>query len=421
MIAGKPVVLVLGGTSPHIKLIQKLKKRGYYTVLIDYLVNPPARSEADEHIRESTLDKEKVLETAKKYNANLVISACVDQANETACYVAEQMGLTKPYTYEEARNIINKGYMKKTMVENHIPTSRFIYVECGGIIENVDLKFPVVVKPADSCSSNGVRVAYSEKEVREYLAKARKISRNGRAIIEEFVNGIEVSISGFVLFDTVQVLLMMEKYNIIEGENRVLKCYASIIPAGISSIAKSKLEDALQKIASAFNLNNTHLLIQAIVDKDDISIIEFAPRVGGGTSFETIKLASGIDAIEDTIDSFLEVPVSINMKTSSEIIVTNQIYANPGMFDRIEGVEELLTKGVIDVFHLHKNKGATISAENASGGRVAAFIIRAANKKEAFQRVKTAIKHIEVYDVSGRALMRKDLYFKMENNGVASI
>ena len=54
-------VLVLGGNVPHRTLIHKLKLKGYFIVLIDYLDNPPAKSVADEHIQISTLDKEKVL------------------------------------------------------------------------------------------------------------------------------------------------------------------------------------------------------------------------------------------------------------------------------------------------------------------------------------------------------------------------
>ena len=38
----KPIALILGGTVPHSELIKQLKERGYYTILIDYLLNPPA-------------------------------------------------------------------------------------------------------------------------------------------------------------------------------------------------------------------------------------------------------------------------------------------------------------------------------------------------------------------------------------------
>ena len=71
--------IVLGGTFPHRELILKLKAKGYYTILIDYYENPIAKAVADEHLRESTLDREKVLSIARERNASLVISTCIDQ------------------------------------------------------------------------------------------------------------------------------------------------------------------------------------------------------------------------------------------------------------------------------------------------------------------------------------------------------
>ena len=89
----KLIAIVLGGTLPHCELVRNLQGRGYYVILIDYLEAPPASSVADEHVQESTLDKELVLHIARKREASLVISTCIDQANVTACYVMEKLGL----------------------------------------------------------------------------------------------------------------------------------------------------------------------------------------------------------------------------------------------------------------------------------------------------------------------------------------
>ena len=121
----KRVAIVLGGTVPHKYLINNLKERGFYTILIDYYSNPPAKTDADEHIQESTLDKEKVLEIAKNRNASLVISGCVDQANVTACYVSEKIGLHVPYSYETALRVTDKKLMKEGMVKAGIPTANY--------------------------------------------------------------------------------------------------------------------------------------------------------------------------------------------------------------------------------------------------------------------------------------------------------
>ena len=116
----KPIAIVLGGTVPHAHLISLLKKRGYYTILLDYTPNPPAKEYADEHMPVSTLDVEAVLDVAKSRNARLVISTNVDQANVTCCSVSEKLGLTEPYSYETALNVTDKQRMKRIMWEHNI-------------------------------------------------------------------------------------------------------------------------------------------------------------------------------------------------------------------------------------------------------------------------------------------------------------
>ena len=140
-------VIVLGGTFPHITLVSKLKSRGYYVILIDYLNHPPAKAEADLHIQESTLDKKKVLQIAKKYEVKLVISTCIDQANVTACYVSEALGLPRPYSYDKSLEVTNKLKMKQKMIDNNINTSKFQEVTSFEDLQIHQLNFPLIVKP----------------------------------------------------------------------------------------------------------------------------------------------------------------------------------------------------------------------------------------------------------------------------------
>ena len=109
----KPVALVLGGTYPHRELVLNLIRRGYHTVLVDYLPNPSAKELADEHIQESTLDVDVVLNIARERHAEIVISVCIDQANVTAARVSEILGLSAPYRGEIAEAVTHKILMKQ--------------------------------------------------------------------------------------------------------------------------------------------------------------------------------------------------------------------------------------------------------------------------------------------------------------------
>lgn len=406
------VAVVLGGTSPHIELIHQLHERGYYVILVDYLDNPPAKAAADLHEQVSTMDGQAVLDVARRHHADLVISACVDQANITACYVAEQLGLTKPYSYKTASEITNKGLMKKVMVENHVPTTKHIYLEAGEELTDFDLRFPVMVKPADSCAASGVKKANDPEELTSFLKEAKRVSRTGRTVIEEFFAGVEVSAYCFVEEHQAYVIMVSERLSVIEGDNQVLKCYATITPPAISDIAMEKVKRAATQIANAFGLDNTPLHVQAIIHGDEISIIEFAPRVGGGISYQTIRDNTGFDIISATINSYLEKKVDLRYSEIAYCYSVNLIYGVPSVFDHLDGAEELIKEGVIESVHYHKTKGMQIYADRASGGRIAAFLVKGKSREEVCRKVAYAMERMEAYDPSGNKIMRKDLYIK---------
>ena len=73
-------ILVLAGGADQIALINELKNRGHYVILLDYFENPPAKKYADKHIVASTLDIPKVREVAAEEKVDLVCTACTDQA-----------------------------------------------------------------------------------------------------------------------------------------------------------------------------------------------------------------------------------------------------------------------------------------------------------------------------------------------------
>ena len=406
----KPIALILGGTVPHVELINQLKSRGYYTILIDYLPNPPAKAVADEHLQESTLDPETVRKIAKDRDASLVICGCVDQANITACYVMEQLGMTPPYSFELAKNVTNKGYMKRVMEENHIPTSRFVYVENLEDVVQINLHYPLMVKPADNNSSNGVKKANDKEQMVTCLKDALSISRNHKAIVEEFVTGREISAYCFITEGKAKLLMTAERLSVMDGEDKVIKCYASIAPARISATATKRAEDVATMIANSFGFDNTPLFFQGLVNGDDISVIEFAPRVGGGISFQTIKENTGFDIISATIDSYLGIKVDLSSYHAPRYeMAVNTVYGYDGVYDYMTGYDALLKDRIIENIYFHKNTGAVIDNKRASSSRIGAFITKAMNDADTINKVSEAFNRLDAFDINGVSMIRRDL------------
>lgn len=412
MMEYKKKAIVLGGTNPHIELIRQLHERGYYVILVDFLPHPPAKPYADLHIQESSMDMDKVVEIGKEYHVDLVICSCIDQQNVTACYAAEKLGLTKPYSYELAHNITNKGYMKRIMTENHLPTTKYLFLTASDEIEKIDLKYPVMVKPADSLGSAGVRKANNFEELQEYVNQARNFSRTSSCVVEEFFEGKEVSVYAFAANNEANIIMISQRYSVVDGENKVLKCYATVTPPVISEKAMQQIQSASNGVVKSFGLDNTPLHVQFLINGDDIDLIEFAPRVGGGISYRVIKEQTGFDIISASIDSFLERKVDQTYHKSDSFYSINLLYGNDGIFDHVSGMQELIETGVVEGFHNHKDKGGEVSSEKATACRIGAMLIKGRNEDELLFKIHNAFNRIDAFDANGNSMLRKDLYLK---------
>ena len=397
----QPIAIVLGGTSPHVLLVNKLHERGYYVVLVDYLSNPPAKRVADEHIQASTLDKERVLEIAKERKANLVISTCIDQANSVCCYVSEMLNLPHPYSYETSLYVTNKGLMKGRMKEFNVPSSSYILVNSPEIVDWAQVSFPCVVKPVDCNSSKGVHRADSIDEASIYVEEALKLSQTGEAIIEGFCDGDEIQVDCVALENNAEVVMTRSKVKAAGDNDTVLNSFGSIVPAQVSDKVLSKLKKIAENISKGFGLRNTPFFYQAIISGEEVNVLEFAPRVGGGLSYYMIKNFVGFDAVEAAVDSFLGNRIPIRFHTPTHLYRTCLLYSKPCIFDHIEGLDQLKESGMVKEFFITKNKGDVIDGDMRSSNRVGSFIIEASSVDELNEIVNYSMNRVGVIDEKG--------------------
>ena len=405
----KQTAIVLGGTVAHIELLQNLHLRGYYTVLVDYLPTPPAQKFADKHLQVSTLNYQEVLNITKKFNAKLIISTSVDQANIIACQVAETLGLTKPYSSEIAKTIGNKKSMKEVLFKLGIRTANYTVLD--GSMDFVSaIKYPVVVKPVDGNGSKGVRLVYSEIEKHKYFLKALEASRIKEIIVEEYVEGKELTINAFVIDSKVEIFLIVQKHVVI-NDGEISSAVCSIIPYPVNDQILAEIKEIGSRLSVGFEFNNCPLIMQFILSGDDLFLIEFSARIGGGMSQRMTKRYFGIDLIAASVDSYLNMPIRFDkMDVFEGFISTNHLYYKEGTLFGFEGHEELIDEGIIDEIHFHKQMNSSIGRGLASSDRVASFIASAKTLNELRMKVKKALKNLKCMDINGKEIELKPIY-----------
>lgn len=398
--------LVLAGGFPQIALLKELKSRGYITVLADWNEAPVAKAYADIYYRESTLDVPAITRVAQTENVDFLITVCTDQALLTVAQVSEKLGLPCYIDYRTALNVTNKAYMKKVFVEHGIPTAKHVIVEHADAVPE-DMPFPLIVKPVDCNSSKGVKRVNNRRELAEAVAKAVSYSRTSTAVVEQFVSGPELSVDVYVEQGVANILCISNNDKIAAEDKFII--FRGRCPAAEAEPVKEKIRAAAQQIADAFGLRNTPMLIQLIVEKDEIYILEFSARTGGGTKYLRIGYLTGFDVVKAVVDltegklPHLE-PVRKQMYLADEFI-----YCKPGCFDRLEGFEELLRQGVIRDYYVFTWHGAEFDRVESSGDRVGGFTIVADSYEELRKKHDLVASSVQVLDMDGRDMMRHDL------------
>ena len=270
-----------------------------------------------------------------------------------------------------------------------------------------DLRYPVIVKPVDSYSSRGVTKVVYPNDLESSFNKALQISRTKKVIIEEFVEGEELTIDAYIEEGNAHILCIsfIDK---VPDNDRFVICRTRY-PAQISEDLMKKVEDITDSIAKAFQLKDSPMLIQMITDGSNVSVVEFCARTGGGDKFQLIKKASKFDVIKAVVDLTLGEKPHIEGFHLDECIVNEFLYTKPGVLHSIKGFNEMKERGLISDYYQLKSTGTTIGGATSSGDRVAYYSIQAPTITEVRDRDKEVNKHLQIIDTEGEDILRHDL------------
>ncbi len=400
--------LVLCGGIPQIELLKQLRERGITTVLADMNEKVAARKYADIFYPVSTLDTEALVEVAKNENVDFLISVCADQVLEVVADISERLGLPCYIDHRTAINVSNKEYMKRIFVEGGVPTAKHVIMSELDMDGLDGLTYPLIVKPTDAYSSRGVQRVDNPEALGVAFDVAKGFSRAGTVVIEEFIEGEELTVDVYVEGGVAHVLGVSISDKFPNDGKMVIN--RTRHPALVSEKIKADIADAAQRIATSFGLVDTPMLVQMICDGKRICVLEFCARTGGSIKFRLIKKFSGFDVIKAVLDLTLGEKPHVDLSKKRDTFIVNEfIYCKPGVFDHLEGFDELVREGVVSEYYQFKQPGMALRSPASSGDRAASFTIEASTLDEIKAKHAIAAARIKVIGDDGEDLARHDI------------
>lgn len=334
-------LLLLGGSRYILPVIEAAHKMNLYVITCDYLPDNIAHKYSDEYCNVSIIDKEAVLDAAKKLDIDGILSFACDPGVATAAYVAEALHLPSSGSYESVSILQNKGKFREFLTKHNfnVPMAKSYHVIKDALDDIPNYHWPVIVKPTDSAGSKGVIRVEQPENLESSIQYALSFSHCNEFIIEEFIEkkGFSSDCDGFSVNGELK-FISFSSQRFDESSETPYVPAAYSWPSSISEVHQKELTDEIQRLLKLLRMKTSIYNIETREGTDGKAyIMEISPRGGGNRLAEMIRYATNVDLISNSIKAAIGEPISdLTQKEFdgfwAEIILHSQ---KSGVFDSL--------------------------------------------------------------------------------------
>lgn len=291
---------IIGASYLQEPLVRKAKEMGLYTICFAWAEGAICSEVCDKFYDISIVEKEQILEICKKEKINGIATIASDVAAPTVAYIANQMGLVGN-KYEAALRANNKYLMRNAFMEAGVPCPLYKMVTSLQELEGTAWNYPLIVKPSDRSGSLGVTKVLSKSELEQAVNKALSVSFKNQAMVEEFIEGREISVE-FISYEGTHYPLQITDKVTTEAPHFVELEHHQ--PSTLSDEMFAKIYDITKTALNALGLTNgaSHAEYR-ITPEGRIVVMEIGGRMGGDfIGSDLVRLSTGYDFLKGVIE-----------------------------------------------------------------------------------------------------------------------
>ena len=280
--------------------VLKAKEMGIYTICFAWAEGAVCADVADKFYPISIVEKDEILDVCRKENIDGICTIASDVAAPTVAYIAEKLGLVGN-SYVAACRANNKYEMRKAFMDAGVPCPRFKLVQLPEEIESIDLEYPLIVKPVDRSGSLGIEKVNCKGELDAAVEKALEFSFCKQAIVEEYIEGREISVE-FISYKGKHYPLQITD-KVTTGSPHFVELEHHQ-PADLSAEQYGQIYAVTQNALDALGVTNgaSHSEYKITAD-GKIVVMEIGARMGGDfIGSDLVYLSTGYDFLKGVID-----------------------------------------------------------------------------------------------------------------------
>lgn len=291
---------VIGASYLQEPLVRKAKEMGLYTICFAWADGAACADICDKFYDISIIEKEHILEICQKEKINGIATIASDIAAPTVAYIANRMGLVAN-DYEAALRANNKYLMRDSFMEAGVPCPLYKMVTSVQELEGTVWNYPLIVKPSDRSGSLGVTKVISKNELKQAVENALSVSFKKQAMVEEFIEGREISVE-FISYNGIHYPLQITDKVTTEAPHFVELEHHQ--PSTLSPEMYEKIYSITKKALNALAITNgaSHAEYK-ITNEGRIAVMEIGGRMGGDfIGSDLVRHSTGYDFLKGVIE-----------------------------------------------------------------------------------------------------------------------
>jgi biotin carboxylase len=398
--------MIIGAGIEQVPAYEAAKRRGLMVVGTDMNSEAPGFELADYKILVSARDAEATKKQAVQFHELHPVHGVMTIANDvpyTVASVAHAIGLPS-ISLESAECVIDKLLMKERFKSHGVACPWFVGVDNMKQLRsfiNDDSKRDFVLKPVDGRGARGVLLIDKSVDSDWAFAESRRWGDSGRLILEEFIQGMQLSTESFILDGKCYTPAIAERnYSRIEQFRPNIIEDGGTIPAPLDATTKKAIDDLILRGALALGITEGLIKGDIVIDNTGRPlIIELAARLSGGWfATHQIPEASGVSLVEAVISYSLGETISPLQLVATHDRATAIRYWFPpeGKIKRISGEKKLKQISGLISYGFFRKQGDTQPKIYMHPDRFGYVIVSGDNRDVVLTRVKQALRCIEV-------------------------
>ncbi len=395
-------LLVLGAGPAQIGLLQAAQARRLFTIAVDRDPSAPGFRYATRRAIVSTEDEQNVERLADAERVDGLVSPGSDWPVAVAARIAERLALPHPISPQTAVLATSKLRQRERFDEAGVPQPRHAVVHTPdeAAAAAAELGFPVVVKAPDRQGQKGLTLVREPAALAGAVERALAAARSGICLLEELVDGPEVTVNGFFVDGAFVPLTVTDR--LVAEPPAFGVALAHVWPAEDAGGAVEAAEAA----ARALGIENGPVYVQLRIGRSGPQVVELAARVGGGHDAELCLAALGVDlndlAIAAALGEELE-PPRPEPKVGGACV--RFLVAPPGVLEALEGLEAAEAADGIEWVRIYREPGYVLTPLRRGSDRAGAVLATGATAAEALERADRAIERVRFVTADAGALV----------------